>query len=304
MGNQEYGTGLVTSYKQIVSDQLGIDPDRIDVIMGDTDRTPAGLTGGSRALAVAGAALYEAGRKHHRQGHEACRASARGRGAGRRFRRRRFQRARHRSAPRSLRRGEGRARSGEAAAGHGARARHHAYPRAAGADLPQRLPYRRGRDRSRNRCRQPRALHRGRRFRPHHQPDAARGPGPWRHRAGHRPGAARTRGLRRESGQLIAGSFMDYAMPRADDLPSFSFATHNVPSSANPLGVKGAGEAGAVGAPPAVINAIVDALHRRTGVAPHRHAGHAAARLGGAQGFVTGAIVTAGAARRRWRAAR
>src|SRR5262249_13017162 len=62
MGNQEYGTGLVTAYKQIVSDQLGVDADRIDVIMGDTDRTPAGLTGGSRALAVAGTALYEAGR--------------------------------------------------------------------------------------------------------------------------------------------------------------------------------------------------------------------------------------------------
>src|ERR1700731_3949209 len=62
MGNQEYGTGLITSYKQLVSDQLGVDTDRIDVIMGDTDRTPAGLTGGSRAIAVAGAALHEAGR--------------------------------------------------------------------------------------------------------------------------------------------------------------------------------------------------------------------------------------------------
>jgi carbon-monoxide dehydrogenase large subunit len=58
---------------------------------------------------------------------------------------------------------------------------------------------------------------------------------------------------------------MDYAMPRAGDLPNFAFATHNVPTMSNPLGVKGAGEAGAVGAPPAIINAIVDALHRRTG---------------------------------------
>jgi carbon-monoxide dehydrogenase large subunit len=58
---------------------------------------------------------------------------------------------------------------------------------------------------------------------------------------------------------------MDYAMPRADDLPSFAFSTHNVPTTSNPLGVMGAGEAGAVGAPPAVINAIVDALNRRTG---------------------------------------
>jgi carbon-monoxide dehydrogenase large subunit len=54
---------------------------------------------------------------------------------------------------------------------------------------------------------------------------------------------------------------MDYAMPRASHMPSFAFSTHNVPTKGNPLGVKGAGEAGAVGAPPAVINAIVDALH-------------------------------------------
>jgi aerobic carbon-monoxide dehydrogenase large subunit len=69
-----------------------------------------------------------------------------------------------------------------------------------------------------------------------------------------------------DSGQLLSGSFTDYAMPRADDVPFFAFSTHNVPSTANPLGVKGAGEAGAVGAPPAVINAIVDALHRRVGL--------------------------------------
>jgi len=69
-----------------------------------------------------------------------------------------------------------------------------------------------------------------------------------------------------EDGQLLSGSFMDYAMPHAGDLPIFAFSTHNVPSTANPLGVKGAGEAGAVGAPPAVINAVVDALYRRTGL--------------------------------------
>src|SRR3984893_16909791 len=56
MGNQEYGTGLITSYKQLVSDQLGVDTDRIDVIMGDTDRTPSGLSGGSPPAAGAGGA--------------------------------------------------------------------------------------------------------------------------------------------------------------------------------------------------------------------------------------------------------
>jgi len=65
---------------------------------------------------------------------------------------------------------------------------------------------------------------------------------------------------------LLSGSFMDYAMPRAGDVPPFAFSTHNVPSTSNPFGVKGAGEAGAVGAPPAVINAVVDALRGRVDV--------------------------------------
>ncbi len=63
-----------------------------------------------------------------------------------------------------------------------------------------------------------------------------------------------------DSGQLLSGSFMDYALPRADDLPDIEVELIEVPCGTNPLGVKGAGEAGAVGSPPAVINAVVDAL--------------------------------------------
>ena len=63
-----------------------------------------------------------------------------------------------------------------------------------------------------------------------------------------------------ESGQLLTGSFMDYTMPRAGDQPDFSCGFNNVPCKTNALGIKGAGEAGSVGAPPAVINAIIDAL--------------------------------------------
>jgi carbon-monoxide dehydrogenase large subunit len=63
-----------------------------------------------------------------------------------------------------------------------------------------------------------------------------------------------------ESGQLLSGSFMDYALPRASDLPDIEVELVEVPCASNPLGVKGAGEAGAVGSPPAVINAIIDAL--------------------------------------------
>ncbi|MGE0714521.1 MAG: xanthine dehydrogenase family protein molybdopterin-binding subunit, partial [Alphaproteobacteria bacterium] len=64
----------------------------------------------------------------------------------------------------------------------------------------------------------------------------------------------------RDSGQLLSGSFMDYCIPRADDLPQFAFHMREDPAPANPLGVKGAGEAGCAGAPPAVVNAVVDAL--------------------------------------------
>jgi carbon-monoxide dehydrogenase large subunit len=64
------------------------------------------------------------------------------------------------------------------------------------------------------------------------------------------------------SGQLVTASFMDYALPRAADMPSFTFETRNVPCKTNPLGVKGAGEAGTIGAAPAVMNAVVDALYR------------------------------------------
>ena len=62
------------------------------------------------------------------------------------------------------------------------------------------------------------------------------------------------------SGQLVTGSFMDYCMPRADDLSMIEVKSNPVPTETNPLGVKGAGEAGNVGALPAVTNAIVDAL--------------------------------------------
>ncbi|MEQ9350919.1 MAG: xanthine dehydrogenase family protein molybdopterin-binding subunit [Alphaproteobacteria bacterium] len=63
-----------------------------------------------------------------------------------------------------------------------------------------------------------------------------------------------------ESGQLLSASFMDYGLPRADHMPPMAIAFNNEPCTTNILGMKGAGEAGAIGAPPAVINAIVDAL--------------------------------------------
>ncbi len=70
----------------------------------------------------------------------------------------------------------------------------------------------------------------------------------------------------RDTGQLLTASFLDYAMPRADDMTSFTFETLNVPTKTNPLGIKGAGEAGTVAATPAVTNAVIDAIRRHNGL--------------------------------------
>jgi carbon-monoxide dehydrogenase large subunit len=69
-----------------------------------------------------------------------------------------------------------------------------------------------------------------------------------------------------DDGQLLTATFMDYGMPRADDLPSIGFDTRNVPSTTNAMGIKGAGEAGTIGATPAVMNAVTDALYRAYGI--------------------------------------
>jgi aerobic carbon-monoxide dehydrogenase large subunit len=265
MGNQEYGTGLITSYKQLVSDQLGIDGDRIDVIMGDTDRTPSGLTGGSRSIAVGGAALYEAGRAIIDKGKELAahllEASAQDISfadgvfavAGTDLRVDIMEVAKAARDPAKLPSGME----------PGLDTTHHRVPPA------QTFP---------NGC---------------HIVEVEIDPGtgyvhierytivddfgrtinPLLLEGQVHGGIVQGIGQALlehavydpDSGQLLAGSFMDYAMPRAGDLPDFAFSTHNVPSTSNPFGVKGAGEAGAVGAPPAVINAIIDALHRRVG---------------------------------------
>jgi carbon-monoxide dehydrogenase large subunit len=75
-------------------------------------------------------------------------------------------------------------------------------------------------------------------------------------------GQALTEGCKydKQTGQLLTGTMSDYAMPRADDVPSFVVGTKETPCTHNPLGVKGCGEAGAIGAPAALMNAITDAL--------------------------------------------
>ena len=80
----------------------------------------------------------------------------------------------------------------------------------------------------------------------------------------------------RESGQLLSGSFTDYAMPHADTIPAFAIGWHDVPAKTNPLGVKGVGEGGAVGSPAVVMAAVLNALrdlgvtHMDMPATPHR----------------------------------
>ena len=266
MGNVEYGTGLITAYKQVVADQLGVDPDRLDVVMGDTDRTPVGLTGGSRALPVAGSALYEASQDVIEKGRALASHLLEASAADLSFESAAFFVA-------------------------GTDLKIDLFELAQAARDPKKLPpgMAPGLDVTRQRVPQAATFPNGchiveveidpetgvtRVDRYTIVDDFGRTINPIMLEGQVHGGVVQGIGqalIERTvyddaSGQLVTGSFMDYAMPRADDLPSFSFGTHNVPCKANPLGVKGAGEAGAIGAPPATINAVVDALHRKTGL--------------------------------------
>ncbi|MEA2872710.1 MAG: aerobic carbon-monoxide dehydrogenase large subunit [Hyphomicrobiales bacterium] len=262
MGNQEYGTGLVTSYKQLVSDRLGIDADRIDVVYGDSDRSPRGLTGGSRALPVAGSALHEASLKIIDKGKQIAANLLEASAA-------------------DIEYGDGEFRI------VGTDRHVDLFDVAAAAKDPAKLPP---------------GMEPGLDYTQVQNPAAATFPnGCHIAEVEIDPDSGITTILRYtivddfgdvinpmllegqvhggvvqgigqalleetvydSEGQLLSGTFMDYAMPRADNLPNFSFTTRNIRCTANPLGIKGAGEAGAIGSPPALINAIVDALHHK-----------------------------------------
>jgi aerobic carbon-monoxide dehydrogenase large subunit len=266
MGNVEYGTGVITAYKQVVAEWLGIDPARMEVVMGDTDRTPPGLSGGSRSLPVGGAALYECSQAVIEKGRDLAAHLLEAAAADVQF-------------------------ADAAFFVPGTDLRIGLFDVAQAARDPAKLPtgMRPGLDTTKVRVPPANTFPNGCHIceveidaetgavtvaRYTIVDDFGRTINPMMLEGQVHGGVVQGIGQAllehtvydEESGQLLSGSFMDYAMPRADDLPSFSFATHNVPCSANPLGVKGAGEAGAIGAPPAIINAIVDALHQKTGL--------------------------------------
>ena len=261
IGTMSNGQGHETAYAQLVADQLGLDPDDIAVVQGDTDRIPSGRgTGGSASIPIGGAALADAAidliRKAMPLATDALEAAA----VDVTFTDGAFRVV---GTDRVVGMRAVAARLGPAHLGQdGAPARLDGagYWKPAGPTFP-------------NGCHVAEVeidpetgetelvaytmLHDfGRVLNPmmlegQLQGGVAQGIGQALHE--HVVHDA-------ETGQVMSASLMDYRLPRADDLPALELITHATPSPANPLGVKGCGEAGAAGSPPAVMNAVADAL--------------------------------------------
>src|SRR5688572_18674060 len=245
-GMQDNGQGHTTTLTQLLSRRLGIDSARIKIVQGDTDLVPGdGLTGGSRFLAIAGVAagaaaddVIEKGRQEAARRMEAAASDIE-------YRDGEFRIA-----------GTDRKMSlfdvGEVEAIHTRTPPEYTYPNGChiceveiDADTGRAAIVRYTVVDDFGRAMNPKLLE------GQVQGGTVQGIGQaLLEHAVYDPA----------SGQLLSGSFMDYAMPRAGDLPSFDCGFHHVPCTTNPLGVKGAGEAGAVGAPAAVVNAVANAL--------------------------------------------
>lgn len=257
VGTQSSGQGHHTAYAQLVSQVLGLDPARITVVQGDTDRVPRGFgTGGSRSIPVGGASVHKAS--------ETLAARIRRYGA---------ERLEAAADDLELVDGEVRIAGTDRAAAIG--------------EIVALMPEAERRDAQDWRPPAPTFPNGTHVAEVEVDPETGRidlvgyavvddfgvvlnplmlagqvhggiGQGVGQalmERTVYEPG----------SGQLLSASLMDYCLPRADDLPDIAFDMRNVPSTTNALGMKGAGEAGAIGSCPAVVNAVCDALHRATG---------------------------------------
>ena len=270
LGSQSNGQGQETAMTQIASAQLGVDAERIRIVQGDSDTTPEGMTGGSRSVAVAGAAVLGVADKIIAKG-KLVAASAMEAAAGDID----YADGTFRIV------GTDRAMSLFEVA-KAARDPKHAPPGDKGGEQP-------GLDDEFTRTPDFSTFPNGCHIcEIEIDPDTgtqeivnynvmddfgmALNPlllqGQIHGGIGQGVGQALTEHTvyDKDSGQLLSGSLMDYALPRADVMPAIHFDMHNSPCTTNPLGAKGAGEAGAIGAPPAVINAIVDALQPHTGL--------------------------------------
>jgi carbon-monoxide dehydrogenase large subunit len=254
-GMQDNGQGHITSFKQLLSDKLGIDAEAIEVVQGDTDVVPSGMTGGSRFLAIGGVAAMAAAGEAVDRGKEAAAGLLEAAAADVEYHDGRFWIA---GTDRGVSLFEVAKKANGLEATHTRAPEKYTFPNGChvveveidaetGETAILRYTIVDDFGRTINPLLAQGQIHGG----------TVQGVGQ----------ALLEHGIYdAESAQLVTGSFMDYAMPRADDLPSFDCTFNNVPCTGNPLGVKGAGEAGAVGAPAAVVNAVVDALQPRTGL--------------------------------------
>jgi len=245
-GMQDNGQGHTTTFVQLLSQKLGIDAAKIKVVQGDTDLVPGdGLTGGSRFLAIAGVAAGGAADEVIEKGRQEAARRLEAAAADIEYRDGEFRIA---GTDRKLSLFE----LGSLEATHTRAPQHYTYPNGChiceveiDAQTGTAAIVRYTVVDDFGRAMNPKLLE------GQVQGGTVQGIGQaLLEHAVYDP----------ESGQLLSGSFMDYAMPRAADLPSLDCGFHHVPCTTNPLGVKGAGEAGAVGAPAAVVNAVVNAL--------------------------------------------
>ena len=254
-GTQTIGQGHETTFPQILADRLGIPNELIRLRQGDTDLIPmGGGHGSSRATYMGGTAIWRASETIVEKGRRDRRGDAGSGGSRHRVRRWTLRGGRHQSFDLAAGRGRAGARGRHAA-------RHLPCVDARAHDVPQRHACGGGGDRSATPA--PSSLVRLTAVDDYGvlvNPMIAAGQAHGAIAQGVGQALLEHAVYDAESGQLLAGSFMDYALPRADDLPSFHLDFNGTRCTTNPLGVKGCGEAGAVAMLPAIHNAILDAL--------------------------------------------
>ena len=262
-GASPHGQGHETGFAQIVADRLGVDPSVVEVVHGDTATGPMGLgTYGSRSLAIGGVAAAHAAEKIALKIREIVAHNLEADAADIEVAQRQVLAARRSRPGHDARRGRGLRlhRRDEDARGHGARPR-------ADADLRPvelRVPVRHARRASSTSTPETGKVKVVRWVAvddcgPAVNPMLIDGQvhGGVTHGIGQ---AIYEQVVYDERGQLITGTFVDYALPTAAEIPSFETDRTETKSPSNSLGVKGIGEAGTIAATPAIVNAVIDAL--------------------------------------------
>ena len=261
IGSSPHGQGLRTTLAQIIADEIGLEPDQIRVVHGDTDRTPYGWgTFASRSLVISGGACLIAARKMRTKLLKLASHLLEASAADIVLEARRGQGQRHRSLDPDRDDGAPRLLSDPSFQGRDRAGNDRDRQLRSGRHLFQRLPCGDRRSRHRDRPRHPREIPGGRGCRPHHQSDDRRRPGPWRHRPGHRQCAAGGDHLRRRRRHPHQHAWPTTCRRPRAKFPRSSCITWKRYSDASITKAKGVGEGGAIGAPAAILNAINDAL--------------------------------------------